>query len=152
VRPHLAFPTVEMRICDGQPELAEARSLAALIHALTARCAQALDEGEPLPSHPRHLLEENFWRAIRHGWSGTFLDLTRYDHAVVRPVRQALEELVEWVQPAAEAIGAAPYISLPERNSAQRQIARYEEGASLYDIYAETVRRTRDVALEPTRG
>ena len=31
VRLHLAYPTVEIRICDAQPELAEARSLAALV-------------------------------------------------------------------------------------------------------------------------
>ena len=49
VRPHLEFPTVEIRICDAQPELAEARSLVALIYSLTARIARALDEGEPLP-------------------------------------------------------------------------------------------------------
>src|SRR5262245_41038524 len=30
VRPHLAYPTVEIRICDGQPDLAEAQGLAAL--------------------------------------------------------------------------------------------------------------------------
>ena len=47
VRPHLAFPTVEIRICDGQPELGEAQSLAALATALTARCARAYDEGAP---------------------------------------------------------------------------------------------------------
>src|SRR5215218_950880 len=29
VRPHLAFPTVEIRICDAQPDLGEARSLSA---------------------------------------------------------------------------------------------------------------------------
>jgi len=34
VRPHLAFPTVEIRIADGQPDLAEAQSLAALAYAL----------------------------------------------------------------------------------------------------------------------
>src|SRR3954463_12580112 len=39
VRPHLAFPTVELRICDAQPELAEAQSLAALLYALTVRLA-----------------------------------------------------------------------------------------------------------------
>ena len=49
VRPHLAFPTVEIRICDAQPDLGESRSLAALCYALTARIARALDEGEPLP-------------------------------------------------------------------------------------------------------
>jgi len=44
VRPHLAFPTVEIRICDAQPDLAESRSLAALGYSLTARIARALDE------------------------------------------------------------------------------------------------------------
>jgi len=43
VRPHLAFPTVEIRICDAQPDLAEARSLSALCYALTARIARAVD-------------------------------------------------------------------------------------------------------------
>jgi len=31
VRPHLQFPTIEMRICDGQPDVGESRALAALI-------------------------------------------------------------------------------------------------------------------------
>ena len=56
VRPHLQFPTIETRICDAQPELAEARSLAALIYSLTARIARALDEGEPLPGEYKELL------------------------------------------------------------------------------------------------
>src|SRR5690348_1866604 len=34
VRPHLAFPTIEIRIADGQPDLAEAQSLAAFCYAL----------------------------------------------------------------------------------------------------------------------
>src|SRR5213595_293678 len=49
VRPHLAFPTVEIRICDAQPDLGEARSLAAFSYALAARIARAHDEGEPQP-------------------------------------------------------------------------------------------------------
>src|SRR5215470_10763422 len=35
VRPHLAFPTVEIRICDAQPDVGEARALSALCYALT---------------------------------------------------------------------------------------------------------------------
>ena len=34
-------------------------------------------------------------------------------------------------------LGAAPYLAIPERNAAERQIARFEEGASLAEIYAE---------------
>jgi carboxylate-amine ligase len=137
VRPHLQFPTIETRICDAQPELAEARSLAALIYSLTARIARALDEGEPLPSWPHRLLEENFWRAIRYGLSGELIDFERGESI---PARARLEQLVEWVQPVAEELGAASWLAIPERNAAERQIARHEEGASMEEIFAEQVR------------
>jgi len=134
VRPHLAFPTVEIRICDGQPDLEESRSLAALCYALTARIVRALDESEPLPDFPRRLIEENLWRAIRYGLSGELIDLATGD---VRPARAHLERLVEWVLPAAEELGCADYLAIPAANAAERQIARHAEGASLREIYAE---------------
>jgi glutamate---cysteine ligase / carboxylate-amine ligase len=136
VRPHLAFPTVEIRICDAQPELADAQALAAFGASLAARILRAVDEGEPLTDHPPRLLEENMWRAIRYGLSGELIDLDRGD---VLPTRARLERLLEWVAPVADEIGAAPYLGLPERNAAERQIARREEGASLEEIYAEQV-------------
>ena len=134
VRPHFDFPTVEIRICDAQPDPAEAIALAAFATSLTARIARALDEGEPLIEHPHRLIEENMWRAIRHGLSGELIDLERGD---VVPARARLERLLEWVVPVAEEIGAAPYLAIPERNAAERQIARHAEGASLEQIYAE---------------
>jgi glutamate---cysteine ligase / carboxylate-amine ligase len=137
VRPHLVFPTVEMRICDGQPELAESRALVALIYSLTARIARALDEGEPLPSWPHRLLEENLWRAIRYGMSGELIDLERRESI---PARARLEQMLEWVQPVADELGASPWLAIPERNAAERQIARHEEGASMKEIFAEQVR------------
>jgi carboxylate-amine ligase len=137
VRPHLAFPTVEIRICDAQPDLAEARSLAALCYALTARIARALDEREPLRDFEHRLIEENLWRAIRYGLSGELIDLASRE---VRPARAHLERLVEWVLPVAEELGCASYLALPAANAAERQIARHQAGASLEEIYAEQVR------------
>src|SRR4051794_21220134 len=121
VRPHLAFPTVELRIMDGQPDLAESQSLAALGYALAARSARALDEGERLPDLPHRLLEENMWRAIRYGLSGELIDFERGEAV---PARARIEQLVEWVQPVADEIGAAPFLAVPEQNAAERQIAR----------------------------
>ena len=143
VRPHLAFPTVEIRICDAQPELNEARSLAALCYSLTARIARALDEGEPLPSWPHRLLEENLWRAIRHGLSGELIDLERGEPI---PARARLEQLLEWVRPLADELGAASWLALPERNAAERQIARRDEGATMEEIFAEQVAAGERVA------
>ena len=142
VRPHLAFPTVEIRVCDGQPDLAEAQSLAAFGAALTARVARAYDEGAPVEPLPHRLIEENFWRAIRWGLSGELLDFERREPI---PARQRIEELIEWVLPVAEEIGAAPYLAVPERNAAERQIERFEEGASLEEIYAEQVKATEKI-------
>ena len=143
VRPHLAFPTVEMRICDAQPDLADARSLAAFIYSLTARVARALDEGEPLPSWPHRLLEENLWRAIRYGLSGELIDLERGETVAARA---RLEQLVEWVQPVADELGASPWLGIPERNAAERQIARHQEGASIEEIFAEQMRADERVS------
>jgi glutamate---cysteine ligase / carboxylate-amine ligase len=142
VRPHLAFPTVEIRICDAQPDLGEARGLAALCYALTARIARAVDEGEPLPSHPHRLIDENLWRATRYGLSGELIDLSTGD---VRPARAHLERLLEWVQPAAEELGCASYLTIPAANAAERQIARHAAGASLEEIYAEQAREREPV-------
>ena len=136
VRPHLAFPTVELRICDGQPDVGEAQSLAALMVSLTARCARALDEGEPLPEHPRRLIEENTLAR------DPLRPLGRADRSRARRGRSgagAARAASRVGQPVAEEIGAAPWLRLPEQNAAERQIARRAEGATLEEIYAEQV-------------
>jgi carboxylate-amine ligase len=144
VRPHLAYPTVEIRICDAQPDLAESQALAALIYSLTARLARAVDDGEPFEVLPHRLIEENLWRAIRYGLSGELIDLATGD---VRPAREQLERLVEWVLPVAEELGTASLLAIPSANAAERQRARFEQGATLREIYAEQI-----AAGEPVRG
>jgi carboxylate-amine ligase len=136
VRPHLAFPTVEIRIADAQPLQEEAIALSALGYSLTVRIARAVDEGEPLLLPEHRFIEENFWRAIRHGLGGEMIDLRS---GRVRSTRAAIEELIEWVQPVAGELGTAEYLSVPEANAAERQRARYDEGATLEEIYAEQV-------------
>jgi len=142
VRPHLAYPTVEVRICDAQPELPESRSLVAFIYGLTARIARAVDEGEPLPDPPPRMIEENMWRAIRYGLPGGLFDPGTLE---VRPARGELERVAEWIVPVADELGFG--LSIPAANAAERQIARVEEGWSLEEIYAEQVR-----AAEIVRG
>ena len=104
VRPHLAFPTVEIRISDAQPLQEDAISLAALTY-----CAGRADRprdrrGRGAARAPNREIEENFWRAIRWGLSGEMIDLRTRE---VRPTRAAIEELIEWVRPVAEELGAA---------------------------------------------
>jgi carboxylate-amine ligase len=133
VRPHLAYPTVEIRIADAQPDLGEAQALAALAYALAARSARAVDEGEPMPDLPHRMLEENLWRAIRWGLQGELLD---FDRGEPVPARARIETLIDWVLPVAEETGAAPFLAVPAANSAERQQARWQDGATLEQIYA----------------
>src|SRR6185312_14839625 len=67
IRPHLSFGTVEVRICDAQVTAEESEALAGLITACVLAAARDEDEGVPAPETPARLLEENLWRAIRHG-------------------------------------------------------------------------------------
>jgi glutamate---cysteine ligase / carboxylate-amine ligase len=104
--------------------------------------ARAYDEGERVEPLAHRLIEENFWRAIRYGLPGELIDFERGEPI---PARQRLEELIEWTLPVAEEIGAAPYLAVPDRNAAERQIERYDDGASLREIYEEQVRVTERI-------
>jgi len=102
VRPHLAFPTVEVRVCDAQPDLGEAQALAALMHSLGVRFAHALDEGEPLPNLPHRLIEENMWRAFRNGLVAELID---FERGVVVAARSRIVVLNVCVAPVAKESG-----------------------------------------------
>jgi carboxylate-amine ligase len=139
VRPHFSFGTVEVRICDAQPTAAESEALAALVAGCVLQAARDEAEGRPFADLPGRLIEENTWRAIRHGMDGRLLDLER---GVEVDARQVVDGLLEWTAPARaeHAIGDPAF---PERNSAQRQRALVAEGLSPFDVYAATVRETR---------
>ena len=146
VRPHQAFPTVEIRICDGQPEFGRAVALAGLMTALTAHYARAYDDGRPLPRHPQRVLEENFWRAIRWGMTGELIDL---ESGSTVPARARLEALVDEVAETAGELGITPSLAaLHEPTAADGYVAELEAGASVRDVWPQAVARTRDSVVE----
>ncbi len=142
IRPHHAFGTVELRICDAQTSAEESTALAGLAVACVAQAAMDYDDGVQFDSPPPRLVEENFWRAIRYGLAGELLD---FDRGEPIPARQRVDELIEWVLPVAEEIGAASYLAAPEQNAAERQIERAEARVSLAEIYAEQVKATETI-------
>src|SRR6201999_4554419 len=76
VRPHHSFGTVEVRICDAQTRGEEATALAGLIVACVAQTVLDLDERGAEATSPLsdREVEENLWRAIRHGAGGKMID------------------------------------------------------------------------------
>jgi carboxylate-amine ligase len=138
VRPHHAFGTVEVRICDAQTRGDESFSLAALIAACGAQAAIDYDEGggdRPLADRE---IEENLWRAIRHGMSGRQIDF-RAETEV--EARAALDRLLTRTEPARSQLGLE--IDLPEQNGAQRAREALDAGTSIEDIFRDAVAETR---------
>lgn len=153
IRPHHTFGTVEVRIADGQTEVTEALAVMALSLALIARFADDLDAGRPLPAHPGRLLEENLWRAQRHGLEGRMIDLDRGED---RPTADAIRALVDFTAPVHDRLGLAPFLAriavmLEEGNGAQRQaraLAAGEDPVAIHARVAERTRRSAEEALE----
>jgi carboxylate-amine ligase len=137
VRPHASYGTIEVRICDAQVTMAESEGLASLIVACVAQALRDIDEGVPFDDPPHRLIEENMWRAIRHGMDGRMIDLARGTEI---STRAAVEQLWTWSAPvrAEQRIDAA----LDDPNGAQRQRAALRSAADLRDVYAATVRET----------
>ncbi len=141
VRPHHAFGTVEVRICDAQTRGEESFALAGLIAACIAQTALAYDEhgydgaGRPLADRE---IEENLWRAIRHGMSGRLIDFRRGTEVEAAAV---LEGLLAWTEPARTQLGIE--VELPARNGAQRAREALDAGIAIEDIYRDAVAETK---------
>lgn len=132
VRPHFAFGTVEVRICDAQATAEESEAVAELIAGAVLAAARDVDEGAPFTDPAPRLVEENLWRAIRFGMDGSLIDLDRAEEV---PARAAVEAL---------AARAQVDLRLPERTSAQRQRAQLEQGSPLREVYASVVQETQE--------
>jgi len=141
VRPHQAYPTVETRICDGQPEFARSVALSGLMVALTADFARRFDAGEPLPAYPGRDLEENMWRAIRWGMSGELIDLAARRSI---PALERLEQVLDQVADTATDLGIARYLSpLREPTLSQRMDELMEDGADPRELWPDVVERNQ---------
>ena len=145
IRPHLTFGTVEVRICDAQSTAAEAEALGSLIVASVAQALRDIDDGVPFTDPPGRLIEENFWRAIRHGQDGTMLDL---DRAEPFPAAAALERLLAWTAPVRAEMGSEP--TFPSLNGAQRQRRAIDAGASMQEVFAAAVSETSQTYVQET--
>jgi glutamate---cysteine ligase / carboxylate-amine ligase len=141
VRPHHRFGTVEVRICDAQTRGDESFALAGLISACIAQTALDYDEhgyaGRGAPLEDREI-EENLWRAIRHGAAGRMIDFRR---GVEVETRQVLDSILEWTEPARSRLGIE--VALPERNGAERAREALAGGATIEEIYREAVAETK---------
>jgi carboxylate-amine ligase len=140
VRPHHAFGTVEVRICDAQPTARESTALAGLMVAVIAQTALDIDSGRAdgiRPLRDREI-EENLWRAIRYGTEGRLIDF-RAGREV--ETSRALDDLLDWSSEAREGLGIA--VDLPKLNGSRRARQMLASGNTIAEVYR---RFTEDAA------
>jgi glutamate---cysteine ligase / carboxylate-amine ligase len=144
VRPHHSYGTVELRICDAQSTAEESTAIAGLAAACIAQAAIDYDEGVRPEPVPARLIEENLWRAIRHGLDGKMIDIERLEEF---PAGALPDRLMAWTGPARAALGID--VSLPGQNGAQRQRDALGRGMSPREIFsAEVMAAQRSYAGE----
>jgi carboxylate-amine ligase len=112
LRPHPRLGTIEVRICDAQTRLASVAGLTALVQSLAATLAERYERDGPPPIQPRMLIEENKWRAARHGLDADLIDLERDTE---RPARDAIGALLELARPAAKRLGCVEALTEVDR-------------------------------------
>lgn len=134
VRPHHAFGTVEVRICDAQSDARDSTALAALVVACVAQAAIDHEDGVPFDDPPPRMVEENMWRAIRHGLDGHMIDLARREEV---PSAAIGDRLLAWTEPARTALGLD--VTLPSENGAQRQRRALAAGTPIEEVLAAEV-------------
>jgi carboxylate-amine ligase len=140
VRPHHAFGTVEVRICDAQPTARESTALAGLMVAVIVQTALDLDSGSwegRRPLRDREI-EENLWRAIRYGTEGRLIDF--HEGREVETAR-ALEETLHWTEEAREGLGIE--VDLPEQNGTRRARELIRSGATIAEAYRQLTDEAR---------
>lgn len=130
IRPSGRFPTLEMRICDLCPRLADTVAIAALYRCILRMLWRLRRQNQRWRRYANMLIRENRWRAQRYGCDGELID---FGIRRMVPFADLLEELLEMTRPDAEHFGCLTEIEhtrsiLTHGTSARRQVQTYETG------------------------
>jgi carboxylate-amine ligase len=131
LRPRPRFGTLEVRVMDSQPNVAEAADLAAFLRALTAYLSATRDEPEsrPLAPSPWWMHKDNCFIASRYG-----RDARLIADAAGRVVRfdELFDQLIQALGPHADALDERAYL-----NQLARRVGSelgYERQRAVYEL------------------
>lgn len=117
VRPHTEYGTVEIRAPDTQRDPERVEAFVHLVHRLITHLAERIEDGWEPPAVRHELLEQNKWRAARHGHDATLV----HEGDTV--------DLADRLHALADRIGLGPQHveTLLEPSGAERQRAAFGE-------------------------
>lgn len=141
LRIHPAYPTVEFRVTDVCPSLADAVAIAALARTIVVAVAEGVLEDRTTrrlaSGTEQELLRTNEWRVAREGLDAEIIDAL--DGGTHFPLRDALRRLLDRLLPIAESTGDVacyPAIEqiLERGNAAARMRSIVAQGGTLGDV------------------
>jgi len=152
IRPALRYPTLELRIADCCTELDDALALAALYRCLIRMLIRRPEIGTVWRGATRRIIDENRWRAKRHGIEAGFIDER---DGGVKPAVEWLEQLRTLVAEDARVLGCEASIRrlgtiVARGTSAHVQLAHYAQLRELGASRVEALRGVVDQLVETT--
>ncbi len=136
LRPHHTYPTLEFRICDAATRVEETVCIAALVQAICAKLLRLRSANLGFRKYLPNLIQENKWRAMRHGIEGKLIDFGKQQEV---PMRELALELLEFVEDVVDELGsrsAVEYVHtiLRDGTSADRQLRVFKETGHLHKV------------------
>lgn len=135
-RPNPEFGTLEVRICDLPIRFTDVLGLTAVIQALVASLAENNVACPPLDPY---IIQANKWQAARHGLKGNYVDPTEMLATERIPYYQAVNAVLQYIEPMSIRLGTEKYIRYIDRILAEGTGAdflrqRYKETNNLQDV------------------
>lgn len=151
IRPHPAFGTLELRICDGISSLQELASIVALSQCLVVWLAERYNAGLDMFDHQAWTIRENKWRAARYGLDA---EIIRDEDGNVMSLRRSISDICERLTPTAERLGCSAELKgiddiLERGTSSTRQREVYRETGDLSKVVDLLVEELQSGAPRP---
>ena len=147
VRPHHKFQTLEFRFLDVCTRVEEAVCIAAILQAIVLKLYKLRRDNTTFRVYPADLIEENKWRAVRHGLDGKLIDFGKEQEV---PARELILELIEWfIGDVVDELGSRAeveyaYKILDQGASADRQVATFEQTGQLRPVVDQLIAETEE--------
>ncbi|TDF83930.1 carboxylate-amine ligase [Pseudomonas sp. H9] len=146
IRPSSRYPTIELRIADGCPQLEDALCIAGMFRKMIAQIQELNASNTEDAQQMQWITQENLWRAMRYGSGGTFIE----------PTTQSLVSAQDWLLQLQEQFALSPrYLDHALRivthgTSADRQLATYHRARALGLAHGTALHYVVDELLEQT--
>lgn len=137
LRPCPHYGTLEIRICDQPPTMAEVLAISAFVHCLGHWFNEHQGWLDEIPRPNSWLVRENKWRSMRYGLDASIVINNNGD---TKPIKDDIFQWIERLQPFYKKFGYRQYQAtlvgiLEKGNSASRQRRVFKATRSLKAVY-----------------